>query len=170
VTVVLWSLDMNPYAAHLGEQDALEVIAATPQQLGSLIETLGPEGAERIPAPGKWSAREVLCHLADGEIVFAFRLRQTLAEDHHVIQPFDQDKWASQYRSYDAHAALAAFSAVRQWNLALIRSAIPQALSKKVTHPERGEMTFQTIIETMAGHDLGHLRQIEGIAAQPAEA
>jgi hypothetical protein len=62
------------------------------------------------------------------------------------------------------------FSAVRQWNLALIRGAIPQALSRKVTHPERGEMTFQTIIETMAGHDLNHIRQIERIAARPAEA
>jgi hypothetical protein len=161
---------MNPYAEHLGERDPLEVIAATSHQLKSLIDTLGPEGAERTPAPGKWSAREVLCHLADGEIVFAFRLRQTLAEDHHVIQPFDQDKWASNYQSYDVHAALAVFSAVRQWNLALIRGAIPPALSKKVTHPERGEMTFQTIIETMAGHDLGHVRQIERIAARPAEA
>jgi len=161
---------MNPYAAHLGNRDALEVIAATPQQLQSLVDTLGPERVERPPAPGKWSAREVLCHLADGEIVFAFRLRQTLAEDHHVVQPFDQDKWASQYRSYDVHAALAVFSAVRQWNLALIRRVNPQALSRVVTHPERGEMTFQTLIETMAGHDLGHTRQIERIAAQPAEA
>jgi hypothetical protein len=161
---------MNPYAAHLGNRDALEVIAATPQQLQSLVDALGPERIEQAPAPGKWSAREVLCHLADGEIVFAFRLRQTLAEDHHVIQPFDQDSWASHYRSYDVHAALAVFSAVRQWNLALIRNASPQALSKKVTHPERGEMTFQTLIETMAGHSLGHLRQIERIASQPAEA
>jgi hypothetical protein len=161
---------MNPYAEHLGERNALEVIAATAQRLESLIATLGPERVQRSPAPGKWSAREVLCHLADGEIVFAFRLRQTLAEDHHVIQPFDQDKWAGMYRSYDVQAALAVFSAVRQWNLALIRSAVPQALSKKVAHPERGEMTFQTIIETMAGHDLGHVRQIERIAAQPAGA
>jgi hypothetical protein len=160
---------MNPYAEHLGERNALEVIATTSQQLESLFDTLGPERAQRSPAPGKWSAREVLCHLADGEIVFAFRLRQTLAEDHHVIQPFDQDRWASKYRSYDVRSALAVFSAVRQWNLALIRNAVPQALSRKVTHPERGEMTFQTIIETMAGHDLGHIRQIERIAAQPAE-
>lgn len=161
---------MNPYAAHLGNRDALEAIAATPRELQSLVDALGPERVEQPPASGKWSAREVLCHLADGEIVFAFRLRQTLAEDHHVVQPFDQDKWASQYRSHDVHAALAVFSAVRQWNLALIRNASPQALSKKVTHPERGEMTFQTIVETMAGHDLGHIRQIERIAAQPAEA
>ncbi len=161
---------MNPYAAHLGDQDALEVIAAMPRQLQSLVAALGPESAEQPPAPGKWSAREVLCHLADSEIVFAFRLRQTLAEEHHVIQPFDQDLWARDYRTYSIDEALAVFTAVRQWNLALIRRVIPQALSQTVTHPERGQMTFQTLIETMAGHSLGHLRQIERIAAQPAQA
>jgi DinB superfamily len=161
---------MNPYAVHMGDRDALDVIAATPQQLRSLIETLGPERARQPPAPGKWSAREVLCHLADGEIVFAFRLRQTLAEEHHVIQPFDQDLWAGNYGAYSVDEALAVFSAVRRWNLALIRRVIPQARSRPVTHPERGQMTFQTILETMAGHDRNHVLQIERIAAHEAEA
>jgi len=162
--------DVNPYAAHLGERDPLEVIAATPDRLRSLLETLGADGADRVPAPGKWSAREILCHLADSEIVFAFRLRQTLAEQHHVIQPFDQDRWAAQYEHYDLQTAAAVFSSVRAWNLVLIRRATREALSRKVTHPERGEMTFQTVIETMAGHDINHVRQIERICAQSAEA
>ena len=102
--------------------------------------------------------------------MFAFRLRQTLAEDHHVIQPFDQDLWAKSYPSCDAQLALAALSAVRAWNLALIRSVKPVDLAKPVTHPERGTMTFQTIVETMAGHDRNHIKQIEAIAAQAAGA
>ncbi len=77
---------------------------------------------ETPPAPGKWSARDIVSHLADAEVVFAFRLRQTLAEDHHVIQPFDQDLWAKSYPACDAQLALAALSAVRAWNMALIRS------------------------------------------------
>ena len=161
---------MNPYAPHLGERDPLEVIAATPRQLESLIETIGLIRAEQPAGPGKWSPREILCHLADGETVFAFRLRQALAEDHHVIQPFDQEKWAEQYRAYDVRGALAVFSAVRNWNVALIRSVVPGALSKPLTHPERGTMTFQVLIETMAGHDVNHLRQMEAIAARAAQA
>ena len=151
----------NPYAAHLGTRDPLAVIAATPGRLQSCIDRLGPERTGKAPAPGKWSPREVLCHLADAEVVFAYRLRQTLAEDHHVIQPFDQDKWAPAYSAYDAAAALAVFTAVRNWNVALIRAAGPSALAKRVTHPERGEMTFETIVQTMAGHDLNHLPQLE---------
>jgi hypothetical protein len=108
--------------------------------------------------------------LADCEVVFAFRLRQTLAEDHHVIQPFDQDKWARNYAAYDAHAALAVFSAVRDWNIDLIRQAGPAALTKPNTHPERGEGSFGEIIETMAGHDLNHIKQIEAITQKTAAA
>src|ERR1041385_7358569 len=129
---------MNPYAAFLGNNDPVEAIKATSARLSSLVETLGPERVTVSSAPGKWSAREILCHLADCEVVFAFRLRQTLAEDHHVIQPFDQDKWAAAYATLDARAALSVFSAVRDWNIKLIESAIPAALDKPLTHPERG--------------------------------
>jgi len=157
---------MNPYAVHLGERNPLEVIAATPERLQFLLDAIGPERASQPWGPGKWSSREILCHLADAELVFAFRLRQTLAEPHHVIQPFDQDRWASQYGAFDAASALAVFSSVRRWNVTLIRAAGPAGLSRKVTHPERGEMTFQTIVETMAGHDLNHVKQIEAVAAR----
>src|SRR5881397_2789048 len=133
---------MNPYASHLATRNARDVIASTPQELRRVTDRIGVPRLTTPPAPGKWSAREILCHLADCEVVFAFRLRQTLAEAHHVIQPFDQEKWASTYGAYDAGAALDVFSSVRRWNLALIRGTAPGALSKPVTHPERGDMTF----------------------------
>jgi hypothetical protein len=116
------------------------------------------------PAPGKWSAAEIVCHLADCELAFGFRLRQTLAEKDHVIQPFDQEKWAIAYPGIGAREALAAFSAIRKWNLMLIDRALPQASDKVVTHPERGTMTFGAIVETMAGHDLNHLGQLRRLA------
>lgn len=155
---------MNPYASHLGNREAREVIAQTPERLATLVERLGPEGLERSIAPGKWPARAILCHLADGEVAFAFRLRQALAEPHHTIQPFDQDAWSKPYATLPAAAALEAFSAMRRWNLALLDTVPPEAFSKKLTHPERGEMTFQVVVETMAGHDLNHLRQLESLA------
>jgi len=155
---------MNPYSSYLRDRDPISVISSTAGQLESLSKRLGSDGIEKPLAPGKWSTRQILCHLADAEVAFAFRLRQALAEDHHVIQPFDQDKWASTYMGYEARAALAVFSALRDWNLALIRAVTPRALSKRVSHPERGEMTFQTLIETMAGHDLNHLGPLEASA------
>jgi hypothetical protein len=155
----------NPYAPQLGNQNPREVIADTPRRLAALVEQLGPQGMDRSWAPGKWSARAILCHLADCELAFAFRLRQALAEPHHVIQPFDQDAWSKPYNSLDGKAALDAFSAIRRWNLALLETVGSQDLAKTLTHPERGDMTFQTVLETMGGHDLNHVRQLETVAS-----
>ena len=161
---------MNPYASHIGDRDPRAVISATSGELQRLLTTLGPERAQRPPAPGKWSAREIVAHLADGEVAFAFRLRQALADDHHVIQPWDLEAWARNYSAYDAESALATFAALRAWNVKLISSLPKEAFGKPVTHPERGEMTLATIVETMAGHDLNHLKQLEAIAARAAKA
>jgi uncharacterized damage-inducible protein DinB len=154
---------MNPYASHLGDRNSLDVISDTPRRLAQLIDAIPSDRWETPPAPGKWSVRDILSHLADCEIAFGFRLRQTLAEDLHAIQPFDQDLWAKSYPACDAKLALAALSALRAWNVALIRSVKPADLAKPVTHPERGSMTFQTIVETIAGHDRNHIRQLEAI-------
>ncbi|MEI9971753.1 MAG: DinB family protein [Ignavibacteriota bacterium] len=116
---------------------AWEVIDETSGKLKFLLERLGPR-AEDSPAPGKWSARQIVCHLTDCEIVFAYRLRQALTEEHHVIQPFDQEKWATQYEACDTQTALTVFSAVREWNVRLISGMSPHDLGKKLTHPERG--------------------------------
>jgi len=156
---------LNPYAVFLNGQEPMSVLDTTAGRLQFLAQAIDDEKITTAPAPGKWSARDILCHLADCELVFAFRLRQTLAEDQHVIQPFDQDKWAVPYEHFSAPAALAVFTALRRWNLLLIEAALPSQAAKPVTHPERGPMTFATIVETMAGHDLNHLEQLERIAA-----
>jgi len=155
----------NPYAGYLGVQNPVDVLSRTPAALDSLASRLGPDGLERSLAPGKWVAREIVAHLADCEIAFGFRLRQALAEPHHMIQPFDQDAWAAPYAKLPAADALATFAALRKWNLVLFSSLNEEQFERPVLHPERGEMTFRTIVETMAGHDLNHLRQLEQIAS-----
>jgi hypothetical protein len=156
--------ELNPYARFLDGRPLEAILADTGSSLASLLEAIGPEKAFVSPAPGKWSPAEIVCHLADCELVFAFRLRQTLAEDAPVIQPFDQEKWAATYPGIAAGQALQVFNAVREWNLRLIVSALPAAAGRPVTHPERGTMTFLTLVETMAGHDLNHLGQLQKLS------
>jgi uncharacterized damage-inducible protein DinB len=98
------------------------VIESTPGILAGIVGSLDSDILNRERGPGKWSIRDILCHLADTEIAFGFRLRQSLAEPHHVIQPFDQERWAAPYPNLTAHDALDAFSASRKWNVRLIRS------------------------------------------------
>jgi len=160
--------ELNPYAKFLDGRPLETILGSTSHEIANKLQMIGPDRTTESPAPGKWSPAEIVCHLADCEIAFAFRLRQTLAEDHHVLQPFDQDKWAAPYKGIPAKEALTVFIALRNWNLVLINKALPTSSAKPVTHPERGAMTFQTIVETMAGHDLNHLAQLKRIAT-PSE-
>lgn len=153
-------MSANPYAGALGQRDAVEVIASTPERLEALLGRLSAEQVETRPAPGKWNVREIMAHLADCEIAFGFRLRQGAA-GVELIQPFDQDDWAQNYGAYSFAAAVATYRALRAWNLAFIRSLTDEQKVLEVTHPERGTMTVWTIAETMAGHDLHHLAGME---------
>ena len=156
--------ELNPYDKFLDGRALDTILAATPAEIGKLILAIGPERENTPPAEGKWGAAQIVAHLADCELVFGFRLRQTLAEDAPMIQPFDQDKWAKTYLGVSAKQALEVFSALRGWNLRLIQLALPNSGTRPVTHPERGAMTFLTIVETMAGHDINHLEQLKKLA------
>jgi hypothetical protein len=157
---------LNPYASFLDARPVLDILSETPRAVRSLLDTMGTAKSYEAPAPGKWSPGEIVAHLADCELVFGFRLRQTLAENGPTIQPFDQEKWAKPYKGVEPAEAWAAFSALRKWNLILLESVLPAAANRTMTHPERGTMTFQTVVETMAGHDLNHLGQLQRIAGK----
>lgn len=164
LTLRPYNLSMNPYASFVGTRDPRAVVSETASKLAAHAERLGADGLRRSPAPGKWSPGEILCHLADCELAFGWRLRQTLAVDNHVTQPFDQDAWAKPYGRFDPCLALEMFTVSRRWNLVLLESLAPEDFERRMTHPERGEMTLQTIVETMAGHDLNHLAQLERLS------
>lgn len=155
---------LNPYENFLDGRPIEVILAATPQSIRSVLAEIGEANTGKRPAPGKWSAAEIVCHLADCEVAFGFRLRQTLAEDGPTVQPFNQDKWAAWYGGIPANRALEAFTALRGWNLRLIQSALPEAAGRTMTHPERGSVTFQNFVETIAGHDLNHLTQLRAMA------
>jgi hypothetical protein len=151
----------NPYAGFLGDRDAMAVLKETPGRLEELVRRLGTSGLERSWAPGKWKARNIVCHLADCEIAFGYRWRQAAAQPHHLIQTFDQDLWAAGYESLGAEEALASFLALRRWSLAWLSTLPAAAFSKAVTHPERGELTLRDLLALAAGHDRNHLGQLE---------
>ena len=155
----------NPYASFLDGRPATTILADSPVALAALFASIGPECATVSPAPGKWSPAQILSHLADCEIAHGYRLRQTLAEENHAMQPFDQDLWAIGYETRSAAQALAVFTALRQWNLLLIDDALPHHADRAASHPERGPLTFRTLVETMAGHDLNHIAQLQRVVS-----
>jgi hypothetical protein len=153
--------------AQSGGKDAMKLQAATAAKLGRLILRASPAKLRKRPAPGKWSAGEILAHLADCEIVTGWRMRQILGAPGSPIQPFDQDTWAAtgHYEKRDARKSLAQFQSAREANLRLLKSLTPEQWKHHGMHAERGVETIEHIVRMMAGHDLNHLAQVERIVA-----
>lgn len=147
----------------LGQDDPLALLESTPARVREVHRVLGPAGLTRSYATGKWSAQEILAHLADVELAIGFRVRQALAQPNYRVEPFDQDLWARRYREANAALAVDALGALRAWNLNLLRSLSPEDLARRTQHPERGEETVEVIIRMLAGHDRNHLAQLESI-------
>lgn len=145
----------------LGERNPRESLEESTRRVEAAARRLGDPGLSRRYAPGKWTGKQILAHLADAEIGIAFRIRQVLSQDNHTIQPFDESAWARRYDNVDVEAALASFLALRRWNLALFRTLGPADLAREAVHPERGPETLDTIVRLLAGHDLNHLAQLE---------
>ncbi len=153
--------------ANLGGQKPLKIQAETPRKLGRLMQRVSPAKLRQKPAPGKWSAGEIVAHLADCEVVMGWRMRQILGAPGTPIQPFDQDAWAAagHYEKRDARKSLDAFRAAREANLALLKSLTPEQWKQHGMHAERGAETIERIVALMAGHDINHTAQVERIVA-----
>ncbi len=152
---------------HLKGQDPLRVQAGTAKKLDRLIGRASPAKLRKRPAPGKWSAGEILAHLADTEIVTGWRMRQILGAPGTPIQAFDQNAWcaAGHYEKRDARKSLEQFRVLREANLVLLKSLAPEQWKQFGMHEERGEETIEDIVCLVAGHDINHANQIERILA-----
>ena len=154
----------NPYAKFVQGQDLIGSLEATSAAIDRLVRSWPRALDDRSHAPGKWTARQILVHLAQAEMVFGTRLRFALAEDEHALQPFDQDEWMKVEAPVSALEALDAYTALRRLNVALVRSLGASGRAKAVTHPEFGKVDVEWIVTFFAGHELNHLPQLQRIA------
>lgn len=152
----------------LGDQDPLAVLRDTAAAARHLTRDLTDEELRTPEAEGKWCVAEVIQHLADSELVWGYRLRRTLAEDHPPLRGFDQDLWASRlhYAEADVEQALDLFRALRTANLSLLAAATEGDLQRSGVHQERGEESVAHMIRLYAGHDLVHRRQLARMRAE----
>ena len=149
----------------LGARDPMDVLRRTPDAVGQAIAGLSDDQLSAPEASGKWSMRHVVRHLADSDIVWAWRLRLVLAQDRPALTGYDQDLWAARlhYERASVEESLEEFSVVRRSNLRLLSAATDTDLARVGVHAERGEESAGHMVRLYAGHDLLHLRQLERI-------
>jgi len=123
------------------------------------------EEEDFTPAPGKWSARQIVAHLADAEVVCAHRCRQIAAEENPTLIAFDQEAWARNlnYAGRKPKQSLETFRRLRAENYELLKSLPESAFERVGTHSEAGRMTLAALVERNVNHAESHARQLQAL-------
>jgi hypothetical protein len=137
-------------------------LRSTVADLVALTANRTPRELNHVPQRGEWSAAQVAAHLADAEMVYSVRVRMILTDDNPRLVGYDQDAWAQRLSMCDLDVAgsVARFRTLRDANLRLYESLEDDEWSRVGTHEEQGLVTIKSIVETLVGHDRGHLDQI----------
>jgi DinB family protein len=154
----------TPYSSDLGGREPLAAMRETSERIRSLAAAWTPADFERSYAPGKWSARQILIHLAQSELALGARARLALTTPNYVAQPFDQNSWMAKESETGGRDALDAFLATNAFNRAFYGSLSAADRATPFAHPEYGALTVDWIIHQSAGHVIHHLAQLEQIA------
>jgi hypothetical protein len=156
----------TPYTTDLAGREPIAALRETTSRIGVIAGGWAAADFERSYAPGKWSARQLLIHLAQTELALGNRARMALTTPNYSAQSFNQDEWIARDATLTGRAALDAFLALAVMNTALFASLSPADRERTLTHPEYGSLTVDWIVHQMAGHQIHHLRQLEAIVAR----
>jgi len=134
------------------------------------VATTGASNPEldHVSGPGKWSARQIACHLADSECVGAMRFRQILAEDNPTLIWYDEQRWADRlgYNQRKIATILETFRRIRADNYDLLKDLPEEAWLRAGIHSTRGRLTLLDLLAEYAAHAENHAKQI--LAARQA--
>ena len=156
----------DQYKARLGSyvrgKDPIAMQREAPRTLANLIEGAPDEMLDRRAAPGKWSVRAILAHLAEDELVSSWRYRQMIEHSGATLPGFDQDEWArlGDYDSWTPREALEMFRLLREANLRMLARLSPEERQRYGIHAERGRITVEDLARHMAAHDVNHINQV----------
>jgi hypothetical protein len=143
--------------------DAIEDGMRRYARLGEVDE----EVFRRSYAPGKWTARQILAHVADSEMVCYIRILQGIAEEGNELAEFkmDSERWVQELRYDERPAALslAAIVGTRKVLLHILRTTPEERLRRELTHPKLGKVTPLFYAKIPAEHGMHHLEQLEAI-------
>jgi DinB family protein len=151
----------SPYAQHVGDRDPVEVLRSSLDGYQEVVDRLTAEMWQRPWAPSKWTAEQIMVHVAQWEMILGIRLRCGVAAPNYLIQPIDQDEiMRRESAAVDGSTAYAAFDGSRRMNLAFAESLSAADRQHRLRHPEQGEIDVEYLLVTMAGHAEHHLKQL----------
>jgi hypothetical protein len=136
---------------------------ASAVRLRASVAGLSPEQLKQRPIDGKWSTLEVVCHLADFEIVVADRIKSTIAEDKPHLPGRDEKLFAARlhYHDRDVENELALVDAIHRQVATILRRLEPDDFQRVGVHSEAGPLTLDALVARATGHIAHHLKFVE---------
>jgi hypothetical protein len=133
----------------------------------STAKSIAPADLASAPIPGEWSAAFILHHMCDGDLHFATRYLNNLAENSPDIFPFNEDIYPDRinYAKRDPGASLAAIEGIFQATKNIL-AIIPEGdWFRTSVHAERGVLTLADMVSIAAGHSKAHAEQLRAVKA-----
>jgi hypothetical protein len=145
----------------LGGDDPVAVLRASLDEIPRLAAAAKPADLARRPAPGEWSPREVLSHLADADLMVGIRVRMIVTQDRPVLVGYDQDAWTTRFGQLDPdpRSIVERWRVMRAEHLRIYESLTPAEWARVGLHSERGAESARLTVELQGGHDRVHLDQ-----------
>ena len=136
---------------------------AGPQLLRQAVDGMSGEQLLARPVPGKWSTLEVICHLADFEIVYADRIKRVAAENEPTLFGGDPDVFAARlaYAERDAEEELLLIETIRKQVARILRTLKAEDFQRRGIHSEAGPLTLETLVQRDSGHIPHHVKFID---------
>ena len=146
-------------------QDFADKYESATKYFENLVNSLKPTDLD-TKAPGEWSARQIIHHMADSEAQSYARLRRLLAEpEGSIIQGYDEGAWAESknlgYEDLETTHSFSVTISVRNASADLIRRMSMADLEKFGTHTERGKFTISDWLKAYSNHPFDHGAQLE---------
>lgn len=143
----------------------LERFRRGPEVLAMVLTGVFGEEEDFVIAPGKWSIRQIIAHLADTELLLATRFRFVIAQDNPTLVASDQEAWARNldYSRRKPKQSLETLRRLRAENYELLKATPESAFTRQGTHTERGVVTLTGLVEDYCGHTENHARQMHEI-------
>jgi len=155
----------SPYARYVGSLDAVGVLRTSLDDYRTVVPRLTAAEWATPYAPGKWTARQIMVHVAQWEMIFGMRVRLGLGVAGYMVQPIERDDLMREGDVVDGPTAWAAFEGARRMNLAFAQSLSDADRRRRVKHPEHGEIDVEYMLVTLAGHAVHHYLQLAALSA-----
>jgi len=147
----------------MGYETMIDEYLAGTELLRQAIAGMTDDQLDAKPVPGKWSTRQVVCHIADFETIYADRMKRVITEPMPTLLGGNPDKFAASlaYEKRPVQDELILIAAVRRQMATILRALGPDDFRKTGNHPRDGALTLEALLKRITEHIPHHVRSIE---------